>query len=100
MTGARPVPVECMGKLIAQTFWRVKAFGPARRQGAVTLWKRTGHGPSAGGGEPARGPRSPGVGTICDVMNNPDNPAQPKPPTLVSVLTWTVTLTAIVLGTG
>jgi hypothetical protein len=33
-------------------------------------------------------------------MNNPDNPAQPKPPTLVSVLTWTVTLTAIVLGTG
>ena len=28
------------------------------------------------------------------------SPAQPKPPTLVSVLTWTVTLTAIVLGTG
>jgi len=27
-------------------------------------------------------------------------PAQPKPPTLVPVLTWTVTLTAIVLGTG
>jgi serine phosphatase RsbU (regulator of sigma subunit) len=27
-------------------------------------------------------------------------PAQSKPPTLVSVLTWTVTLTAIVLGTG
>jgi len=28
------------------------------------------------------------------------SPEQPKPPTLVSVLTWTVTLTAIVLGTG
>ncbi|MBR7827767.1 serine/threonine-protein phosphatase [Actinospica sp. MGRD01-02] len=28
------------------------------------------------------------------------SPAQPRPPALVSVLTWTVTLTAIVLGTG
>lgn len=37
------------------------------------------------------------LGTIYTVMTDP---AQPKPPTLVSVLTWTVTLTAIVLGTG
>src|SRR6266568_1166235 len=39
MTGARPFPVECMGKLIAQTFWRVKACGPVRREPPVTLWK-------------------------------------------------------------